>query len=516
MFIISLKGGYQMSSNETNAAGTVINDNAVERQLEQQKKRYLSPKEFAAYIVSGFGDKNWETFNGSNSFFFNTTFLNADPVVLSLSSSVCAIADTFDNAISGPIIDRTRTRWGRVRPYLILTLPIWLFSALSPWLLPGGMSQTAIFIWFLVISYIGSIAGSFYNPCYTALLYNLTPNINERHKLIATDTYIDLLGVWLPSLFPFLVDYLPRDIPTRIIYMGGAFFFIAGVVVFRSIGFFTLKERMPLASRDEMNSVSIWKSVKQVATCRPMWVLVIKNFFGFGKGVGNSVANYFWLNCTGKISNGSIIGLFTGLPSYFVLPFAPKLTKKMGLKNLASFSYAFCGITYIIMYLIGYKPFGNGLMNMVYLTIMLTIAGALNSIQRYCSTALQGDVYDYVEWKTGIRNEGMITAAMGYITLITNNIANILSGVIIKSIHYVPLLNAYGVVIPQTDQKMLAGIWTIFALAPGIGRLAKAITLQFFNVHGKTKDRMMVELAEIRAAKVVDTGEADGNQGLEE
>ena len=99
-----------MSSNETNAAGTVINDNAVERQLEQQKKRYLSPKEFAAYIVSGFGDKNWETFNGSNSFFFNTTFLNADPVVLSLSSSVCAIADTFDNAISGPIIDRTRTR----------------------------------------------------------------------------------------------------------------------------------------------------------------------------------------------------------------------------------------------------------------------------------------------------------------------------------------------------------------------------------------------------------------------
>lgn len=282
-----------MSSNETSAAGTVVNDNAVERQLEQQKKRYLSPKEFAAYIVSGFGDKNWETFNGSNSFFFNTTFLNADPVVLSLSSSVCAIADTFDNAISGPIIDRTRTRWGRVRPYLILTLPIWLFSALSPWLLPGGMSQTAIFIWFLVISYIGSIAGSFYNPCYTALLYNLTPNINERHKLIATDTYIDLLGVWLPSLFPFLVDYLPRDIPTRTIYMGGAFFFIAWVIVFRSIGFFTLKERMPLASRDEMNNVSIWQSVKQVATCRPMWVLVIKNFFGVGKGVGTSVENYF-------------------------------------------------------------------------------------------------------------------------------------------------------------------------------------------------------------------------------
>ncbi len=497
-----------MSSNETNVVADIqVKDDTVERQLAQQKKRYLSPKEFAAYIVSGFGDKNWETFNGTNSFFFNTTFLKADPLVLSLSSSASAIADTFDNAISGPIIDRTRTRWGRVRPYLVLTLPLWLFASLAPWVLPGDLSQTAIFLWFLFISYMTSIANSFYTPCYTALLYNLTPNINERNKLIATDTYIDLLGVWLPSLFPFFVDYLPRTIPTRYIYMGGAFFFIACVVLFRTIGFFTLKERMPLASRDEMKSVSVWKSVKQVATCRPMWVLIIKNFFGVGKGVGGSVANYFWLNCTGKLSNGSIIGIFTGLPSYFVLPFAPKLTKKMGLKNLSSFCYGFCGLTYVIMFLIGYEPFGdNGVLNMVYLTVMLTIAGSLNSIQRYCSTAMQGDVYDYVEWKTGIRNEGMITAAMGYITLITNNIANILSGVIVKSLHYTPLENAYGVVIPQTDPKLLAGIWMIFALAPGIGRIAKAITLQFFNVHGKTKDRMMVELAEIRAAKVIDTG----------
>lgn len=490
-----------------------VSREALEKQLKHQSRDYLSPKSMAAYIISGIGDKNWDTFNGSNSFFFNTTFLNARPLTLSMASSVCGVADTFDNAISGPIIDRTRTRWGRVRPYFVATLPLWIIASMAPWLLPGDMSQPAIFGAFLVIYYLGSIANSFYNPAYSAILYNLTPNINERNRLIATDTYVDLMGVWLPSLFPFLVDYLPRDIPTRNIYMGGAFFFIVCVIIFRSYGFLKLRERVPLASRNEMQKTSVFKSVMQIASCRPMWILLIRNFFGLGKGVGNSVQNYFWLNNTGKLSNGSIAGLFTGLPSFFVLPLAPKLTRKFGLRNLAVMCYFFSGISYFLMYLIGYAPTNSNILNVIWLVFALTVVGSLNSIMRYCSTAMQGDLYDFVEWKTGIRNEGMITASMGYINLIIGNFATILSGVIINAIKYKPLLNSYGVVIPQTDPVMLKGIWTIFALAPGIGRMLEGASLLFFNVHGETKETMMHELARIRAAKVVDTGKPQANEG---
>ncbi len=479
-----------------------VTDEDIAKQKAQQEKEYLGPREMAAYIISGFGDKNWETFSGNNMFFYNTTFQGVSPVTLSLSQSVCSILDTFDNAISGPVLDRTRTRWGRVRPYFILTLPFWLFANFMPWALPDGLSQVALFIWFFAIKYIGSISNSFYTPAYTAILYNLTPNINERNKLIATDTYVDLLGVWLPSVFPFFVDYLPRTIPTRSIYLVGAIIFIVMVIIFRIYGFFRLRERVPLASREEMKNTSVWKSVKQVASCRPMWVLLFKNFFGTGKAVGQSVANYFWLNCTGKLSNAAIAGLFTGLPSYFVLPFATKLTKKIGLKRLSVLSYAYCGVIYFVMYLIGYAPTDNNFLNLIFIVTGLTLAGAMNSIQRYCSTALTGDMYDYVEWKTGIRNEGLMSAAMGYITLITNNISTILSGVIIAAIRYQPLLNSYGVVIPQTNPRMLSAIWMVFTLAPAVGRTLKAITLMFFNVDGKVREQMMDDLAASRAAKL--------------
>ena len=489
--------------------GVELSQEEIERQKLQQEKEYLGPREMAAYIISGVGDKNWETFNGNNEFFYTTTFQHVSPITLSVAQSFCSILDTFDNAISGPILDRTRTRWGRVRPYLVLTLPFWLFSAAMPYLLPDGLSQATLLVWFLVIRYIGSIANSFYTPAYQAVLYNLTPNPNERNKLIAADTYVDLFGVWLPSLFPFFVDYLPRTIPTRNIYLGGAIIFMALVVIFRIYGFFSLRERVPLASREEMKSTSIWQSVKQVASCRPMWVLMIKGFFGMGKGTGQSVANYFWLNCTGKLSNAAISGIFTGLPSYFVLPFATKLTKKIGLKNLSVLAYGYCGVVYLIMYFVGYQPTDNNIINIAIIVFFLTLAGAMNSVQRYCGTALQGDMYDYVEWKTGIRNEGMMSAAMGYITLITNNISTILSGVIIAAIKYEPLLNSHGVVIPQTDPNMLQAIWTVFTLAPAIGRICKAITLSFFNVNGRVKEEMMADLAVSRAAKVKSRTDSD-------
>lgn len=479
-----------------------VTEEEVAKQRANQEKNYLSPREMAAYIISGIGDKNWETFNGNNEFFYTTSFLHVNPITLSLAQSVCSILDTFDNAISGPILDRTRTRWGRVRPYLVLTLPLFLFSAAMPYLLPDGLSQVTLMALFFFIRYVGSIGNSFYNPAYAAVLYNLTPNTNERNRLIAADTYVDLLGVWLPSLFPFFVDYLPRTIPTRNIYMVGAIIFISLVVVFRVFGFFNLRERVPLASRDEMKSVSVFQSVKQVATCRPMWSLVSKEFCSMGKATGQSVANYFWLNCTGKLSNAAISGLFTGLPSYFVLPFATKWTKKIGLRNLGILAYGYAGIVYLIMYFIGFRPTQSNIVNLIIIVVGLTFAGALNSVQRYCSTALQGDMYDYVEWQTGIRNEGIMSAAMGYIKLITANISTIFSGIIIAAIHYEPLMNSYGVVIPQTDPYMLKAIWTVFTLAPAIGRLGEAASLLFFNVDEKTRKKMNEDLAVTRASKV--------------
>lgn len=295
-------------------------EDAVIRQFNNQNKSYLSPKHYVAYILSGMGDTMWNTFS-SKLFFFATRFLGINAKTWGLAETVSFIADTVDNAFSGLIIDRTRTRWGRVRPYIILTLPFWVIGSLSPWLLPSQMTQLSLFVAFLAFHYIASIARSFYDTSYQIILFNITPNPIERNRLIATDAYADLVGVWIPSLFSgIVVDFLPKliGVGSRSVYTGGAIFFAVCVIIFRTYGFFSLKERMPLSTRQEMKQMGLVQTIKSIGTCRPMWVLLIKNFFGVGKGTGTMVEDFFWLNCMGRLSYGTIAGLFTGLPSYFV------------------------------------------------------------------------------------------------------------------------------------------------------------------------------------------------------
>ena len=499
-----------MAEDVKSTAVAADGEDAVLRQFENQNKNYLSPKHYVAYILSGMGDTMWMTFS-KKLFFFAKTFLGIKETTWGAAETVSMIADTVDNALSGLIIDRTRTRWGRVRPYIMLTLPIWVFASLSPWLLPSGLSDTKLFFAFLTFNYVASIANSFYNTSYQIILFNITPNPIERNRLIATDAYADLVGVWLPSLFPALVDFLPQLLPveTRSVFSGGAIFFVACVICFRTYGFFSLKERMPLSSRNEMQQMGLINTLKTIGTCRPMWVLLIKNFFGVGKGTGTMVEDFFWLNCMGRLTYGTIAGIFTGLPSYFVLPLAPKLTKKFGLRNLAAGSYMFCGLCYLILWIVGYKPFGadHFILNFIWVVIGLMFSGSLNSIQRYCSTALNGDLYDYVEWKSGVRNEATIAAAMEYFKILSNAASKMISAFAVGAIHYVPLFKN-GINIPQTDPHMLAGIWAVFALAPAIGRILEGASLLFFNVHGRTREEMMIGLAKIRAAKVVDGGDA--------
>lgn len=59
---------------------------------------------------------------------------------------------------------------------------------------------------------------------------------------------------------------------------------------------------------------------------------------------------------------------------------------------------------------------------------------------------------------------------------------------------------------------MLRNIWGLFALSIGIGRTIEAIVLLFFKVHGKTREKMMHDLAVSRASKILDTGDENTQQ----
>ncbi|MEE1011558.1 MAG: MFS transporter [Acutalibacteraceae bacterium] len=482
------------------------NSTAVKEQIvEQNTKRYVRPREIAAYALTSYGLNNLTSFIGSTKQYFMMSFMGLTGGQYALLGTVSTIWDALDDPISGIVIDRFRTRWGRLRPFLILSMPLWAISSILFYVVPGSFNSNQMLIYALAATIIYGIGFSYLSG-WELLLYNMTPNTSERGTLIATQKFVNLF-TWIPSLVPVFVDFVPGVTKNAItqpeVYRGFSILFVVAAAASAVYGFFVMKERVSIASKDEIKQVGFFRSAKSILTCRPLWALLLSGFFGGIKGVGGASEDFFWLNCTGKLSNRLLCSLFTGIPNYVITPVAPSVINKFGLRTTAISAGVFSGLAYTALYFIGYKPTGNYWIDFVIVTVGLTVCGLPNHIMGVCDPLLKGDMYDYLEWKTGIRNEGIVNAVMSYVNKLSSSVHTFLSGVVFDWIKFTPQKDIFGNVVPHTNPKVLKGIWGIFCLAPAVARYGYGLALFFFNVHGKNKEKMLIELAEHRNARAV-------------
>lgn len=476
--------------------------------LAYTKKRYLSPKEIAAYVLVNFGQKNLSQFTSAYKEFFMIQFLKLNTTAYAYINLFASVYDALDDTISGLIIDRTRTRWGRIRPFFIIPLPLWVVGSIMMFSAPDISSKGKI-IWAAIAIVINGLGMSYFGA-WNLMIYNITPNNDERNNLITTSKFFELFGVWLPSLVPILVQFLPKLNPSinmQSVYTGFAYFMVVISAGFAIFGFFNMRERVPLQSRDEMNETSVLESIKQIFTNRPLFAIILSDFFNNFKAVGGSSEQYFWLNNSGNIANQTICGLFTGIPNYLMVPFAAKLVKKFGSRTTAIMAGVFGGVAYTLLFIIGYHPFGQTfkdgyVFNLIWVIFALTVCGLPNKVIQVVNPILSAETFDYMEWKHGLRNEALVTTVQGYFTKLATSITGWLSGMVLTWINYVPLTDSLGNAIPQTDPKILNGIWAVFCILPAIARGFYGLSFIIYPIHGNMKNQMIAELADIRADRL--------------
>ena len=322
--------------NENEVKTDAVSDDEVLDKLAYTRKRYLTPKEIAAFVLVNFGQKNLSQFISANKDFFMVQFMGLSTTANANINLFSTVYDAVDDTLSGLIIDRTRTRWGRVRPFFILPLPIWIIGGLMLFSAPSISNSTGKIAWFAAATIIYGLGMSYFNA-WNLMIYNITPNTNERNDLIITMKFVELFGVWLPSFLPIFVTVMPKISPVfsmQGIYSGFATFMLVFAAVFAIFGFFNMRERVPMRSREEINEVSVWKSFKTVFKNKPLIVIVLAEFFNNFKAVGGNTESYFWLNNTGSLANASVCGIFTGIPNYVMVPFAAKLVRKFGAREI--------------------------------------------------------------------------------------------------------------------------------------------------------------------------------------
>ena len=193
--------------------------------------------------------------------FFLTDIARMDLGFVSMFWMIVTTWDALNNPLIGYLSDRTRSRWGRRRPYILWgAVPFGLFFVLL-WWIPPVENQILLFLYYLMVYLVFETAGtSIYCP-YAALTPELTHDHDERTSLMLYQMGVTILaGVLVPVLFSFLILPLFPDRDPRayqlLALICGVFFVFTPLAAF-----FAARERPNTFQENSLSPVETFRLV---------------------------------------------------------------------------------------------------------------------------------------------------------------------------------------------------------------------------------------------------------------
>jgi GPH family glycoside/pentoside/hexuronide:cation symporter len=396
----------------------------------------------------------------------------------------------FDDPIMGLIADRTQTRWGKFRPYLLWgAIPYGICGYLmfaGPNLSASGKLVYACVTYALMLTSYTVI-----NVPYSSLLGVISPSSRTRTVASSFRFVGAFTGALLISLFvrP-LVKYLGGGNEMHGFQLTMAVFAVASVLMFWAT-FATTRERVTpppgqkTNAREELRELfHNWPWVMLLVTSVLSTTFIAlrsgSTLFYFKYVVGDDGRPIFLGldRSTVFLTSGSI-GLVLGTACL------GSIARKIDKKYCAAALSAITGVCFVSFFFLQKDRYSL----MLALNVIAQFAAGPTSALTW---ALYGDVADYGEWKFGRRSTGLVYSA---------SLFAIKTGLLVGGFLLPLFLDQFGFVrnAAQTATAMV-GITLAFSVAPGLFALLKAGALLIYPLDQKHVDQIEQALAERRAA----------------
>ena len=199
-------------------------------------------------IMYGAGDIGFSltsTILGVYFLFFMIEVVGLRPGIAAIPIGIGKVWDFVNDPIFGYISDRTRTRWGRRRPYLLFgALPLALTFTML-WYRPNFESTVALVVYYSVAYIIFEASATLLYMPYFALTPELTSDYDERTSLTSYRMFFSILGSLLAFTLPLIIvgSFTPENAP-KVLLMGAIFGLMSALPMF--VTFFGTEERKDL------------------------------------------------------------------------------------------------------------------------------------------------------------------------------------------------------------------------------------------------------------------------------
>ncbi len=417
---------------------------------------------------------------------------------------VSKIIDAITNVIMGYIIDRTKTKQGKARPWLLLSAPLVALTGILLFTVPNA-GETVQVIW-VMLSYnlFYSFAYTIYNMSHNLMCPLSTRNTIQRGGLSVFNqiSTIMMSGIIVALIFPMAVMPMLGVDQTKWILVMSVLSILS--LPLTLLEYYFTKERVTEEqSGSEEKKLPFLTQLKIVLTDKYMILMFVYFFiYTLGTSLKNIGLVYYCNYVLGTYNDGvtqTMISVIGGIPMGIGIFAVWPLAKKFGKRNVTLAGF--------ILYAIGSAICWAVPTNMAVVLVGQFIKNIGGLPCAYVFMALFADGLDHLEWKSGMRSDGVAMSIYNILAVATVGVATSLFNALISKAGYVAPKLVDGVTVAAQQSQAVKNMITFsFVGLETITGIILAVLLIFLSVE-KTLSRKQAKIREYQRAEAAARGE---------
>ena len=492
------------------------------------KKNTYTGREAAMYLV-GLGGQNM-IYNiiatGLYYYFQNVICLNA--IALGWIMALARVWDAVNDPMMGTIVDKTKTKWGKCRPYLLFVPPIVCVITIATFLngnyavaeAAGDKTKMVLITAWAALSYI--LWGMSYTigdiPLW-GIIPRMTEDEGDRAKLISlARIFASIFGATMViGIIPISQAFNGSEQPNaqKGFILAAIITTVIASLLLELAGLGT-KERVPVT--DETKTMK--ESFKLMWSCKPfrrllisgvlrspiqLMTIVVMTLFTYYYCDGDMNRAFDFKNNPKMFAILLIIGGGFFIGQFGIMGVFPYLIKKIDVKKLYNLT-ALSGIPTALIYLL-YKRHPYELDEVKYvavLGVLILVAGIGFGLVMVCQSMMISDCIDYEEYHNGFRPDGIFFSGQSFITKLSAGISSIISAYVYAYVGYtgnnIDKMNkalAAGVAHFANDYESYASaMWFLLTVPAAIGMIIAIIPTIKYEITKSEHDSILKSLIE--------------------
>ena len=399
--------------------------------------------------------------------------------------------DAFADVFAGRVVDKTQTRWGKFRPFLLFgSLPLLLLSV-AVFSVPGGLSDSGALVYAFVSYAALGLAYSLVNIPYGSMATAMTQRPEERAKLATFRVFGSNLTILMLALVVAPQIKASDDLQHSLTMTTLAF-----VVVGFALYLFTFLTAKEQVERD-VPKVSVRQTVDTVKQNKPLLMLCLSSLmFLIGMFALQTVAIFYARDVLGDANYYIVITIVQTAGTFLAAAFVPHFVRTIGKKKAY---LSFGAVAIVAGIALALAPASSPIVAFGCFFFLGIGLGGVNTLM----WALEADTVEYGEWKTGIRTEGTTYALFSFTRKMGQAVGGAAAAYTI----------GFGGYVAQSAAQPDSAITAIKIAAGVVPAVVIGIALAIMFAYPLTESRyreMVREVAQRRVARHVEAARAAG------